>query len=130
MGSSSNQSICSFCNLNAVCYYCFAGSGHTCHVHLGGNLSTGIPVIIKFSSHYIYRPAAAAAAAAAVLLIRKGKGVNGQHFYSINKDIVEIVTKEFLIGDQEKLDDDIAMRAFGKPSKTVQIYHRVDVCIR
>ncbi len=38
--------------------------------------------------------------------------MNGQRFCSIDKDIVEVVVKELLIDNQEKLDGDIAMRAF------------------
>ncbi len=35
-----------------------------------------------------------------------------KRFYSINKDIIEVVVKKVLIEDQEKLDGDIAMPAF------------------
>ncbi len=41
----------------------------------------------------------------------ESQGVNGQHVYSIGKDIVEVAVKELLIDSQEKLNGDSAMRA-------------------
>ncbi len=40
------------------------------------------------------------------------KSQDVKRFYSIGKDIIEVVVKELLIDDQEKLDGNIAMRAF------------------
>ncbi len=42
----------------------------------------------------------------------ESQDVNGQHFYSIDEDIVEVVAKELLMDNQDKLDGDITMRAF------------------
>lgn len=49
-------------------------------------------------------------------LFLKKDDVNSLTTYSLEKNIVEVVVKEFLINDHQNLDGDIAMRAF-KPVK-------------
>ncbi len=43
--------------------------------------------------------------------------MNGQRFYSIDKDIVEVVVKELLIDSQEKLIGDISYTVAVKKKK-------------